>query len=291
MQAISLHKSLKISRPRFWIYEIGPYIIGVLAAAQSEHTIWLAVPIGIFFLFFTYPANIFIYGINDIHDYETDKLNPKKIAYEALVTPAERASLYTQIALFTIPFVIYAFASLSLHTALLFVLFFFFAGFYSSPPIRAKARPFIDSVFSAGHYVVTALFSYAVASDVLGAPIDWSITAPCVLAGMCWAIAMHAYSAVPDIQADTDANLETFATVLGKRNTILACASLYTISALLSFPYIGIYSLILGALYVFFMIRSLHTTNESLFKIYTYFPTINTISGMIVFFVLLIASL
>jgi 4-hydroxybenzoate polyprenyltransferase len=176
-----------------------------------------------------------------------------------------------QIALVTIPFIIYAFASLSLHTALLFVLFFFFAGFYSSPPIRAKARPFIDSVFSAGHYVVTALFSYAVVSDVLGTQINWSITVPCALAGMCWAIAMHAYSAVPDIQADTDAHLSTFATTLGKRNTILVCAVLYATSALLSFPYVGVYSLILGALYVFFMMISLRTTDASLFKIYTYF--------------------
>lgn len=288
---MNIHKSLNISRPRFWIYEIGPYIIGVLAAAQSEHTIWLSVPIVIFFLFFTYPANLFIYGINDIHDYETDKLNPKKVSYEALVTPSERTPLYTQIFVVTIPFVLYAFLFLSLHTAILFALFFFFAGFYSSPPIRAKARPFVDSVFSAGHYVVTGLFAYAVARDVLNIPIDWSITVPGILAGMCWAIAMHAYSAVPDIKADTDANLRTFATTLGKTKTILTCAVLYSISAPLSFPYLGIWSLILGIVYVFFMIRSLHTTDTSLFKIYTYFPTINTVSGMVVFFVLLIASL
>lgn len=34
--------------------------------------------IAIFALYFVIAANIWIYGINDIYDYETDKLNPKK---------------------------------------------------------------------------------------------------------------------------------------------------------------------------------------------------------------------
>jgi 4-hydroxybenzoate polyprenyltransferase len=33
----------------------------------------------LFGLYFLIPANIRIYGINDIYDYETDKLNPKKV--------------------------------------------------------------------------------------------------------------------------------------------------------------------------------------------------------------------
>jgi 4-hydroxybenzoate polyprenyltransferase len=29
-------------------------------------------------IYFTYPANLLVYGVNDIFDYETDKLNAKK---------------------------------------------------------------------------------------------------------------------------------------------------------------------------------------------------------------------
>ena len=76
---MKLKRILKISRPRFWIYELGPYIVGVVAAAQSDHFVWLFPAVIIFFIFFAYPANIYIYGINDIYDYETDKLNPKKV--------------------------------------------------------------------------------------------------------------------------------------------------------------------------------------------------------------------
>lgn len=75
---MKLKRLIKISRPRFWIYEVGPYIIGIAAAAHGDYSAWLLLPTLVFFVFFTYPANIYIYGINDAYDYDTDKLNPKR---------------------------------------------------------------------------------------------------------------------------------------------------------------------------------------------------------------------
>lgn len=72
---------IKISRPRFWIYELGPYLIGILGALSVTGMSFSDVEIRrltLFALYFFVPANIWIYGINDIYDYETDKLNPKK---------------------------------------------------------------------------------------------------------------------------------------------------------------------------------------------------------------------
>jgi 4-hydroxybenzoate polyprenyltransferase len=31
-----------------------------------------------FALYFTFPANLFVYGVNDFADYDTDKFNSKK---------------------------------------------------------------------------------------------------------------------------------------------------------------------------------------------------------------------
>jgi lycopene elongase/hydratase (dihydrobisanhydrobacterioruberin-forming) len=63
--------------------------------------------IAIFAAYFLISANIWIYGINDIYDYETDKLNPKKTeGYEALVTPPEQKSLWKRILWTTLPFLI-----------------------------------------------------------------------------------------------------------------------------------------------------------------------------------------
>jgi 4-hydroxybenzoate polyprenyltransferase len=284
---MKLKRIIKISRPRFWIYEIGPYIVGIVAAASSVYSIWLTPAIIIFFVFFAYPANIYIYGINDIYDYETDKLNPKKVSYESLVHPSEHKSLFRHIALVTAPFLLYAIFNLSIESLIALCLFFFFAGFYSATPIRAKARPILDSFFSAGHYVATGIFSYLLVMKLLDNSISWFALSICTVASMAWAISMHAYSAVPDIQADKDAHLETIATKLGKSKTIYVCAFLYAISAILTYPYLGIVSIFLGLVYLYFMYLSLKANDERLFKIYTYFPKINTLSGMIVFFTIL----
>ena len=281
---MKIERLLKISRPRFWIYEIGPYIVGVAAATGFLLEPWLLLPTLIFFLFFTYPANIYIYGINDIFDYETDKLNPKKVQYESLVMPDEWPKLWRNIILFCLPFLIYGFFVLKIEALITFLAFFFFAGFYSASPIRAKARPFLDSIFSAGHYIATAVFSYLMISNFLNQQISWINLSICTLAGMFWAIAMHAYSAVPDIKADRDAKLETIATKLEKNKTIILCAVLYALSGILAFQFLGIISIILSAVYVIFMLKSIKTTDEQLFKIYTYFPKINSLSGMIIFF-------
>lgn len=286
---MKLNRIIKISRPRFWIYEIGPYIVGIVAAAQTSHFIWLAPAILVFFIFFAYPANIYIYGINDAYDYETDKLNPKKVSYESLVLPSERKSLFTHIAIVVMPFVLYALFNLSLGASLALFAFFFFAGFYSAPPIRAKARPVLDSIFSAGHYIATGVFSFLMVSGMLDHQFSWSTLAICAAAGMAWAISMHAYSAVPDIKADRDAKLETIATKLEKKKTIYMCAFLYLLSAVLTFPFLGPVSIALGLVYLYFMFISLNTTEEQLFKVYTYFPVINTVSGMVVFFTILLS--
>jgi lycopene elongase/hydratase (dihydrobisanhydrobacterioruberin-forming) len=286
---MNIQRLLSISRPRFWIYELGPYVVGIAAAAQGDLSVWVLFPVLLFFLFFLYPANIYIYGINDIFDYETDKLNPKKVSYESLVEPHEWRKLWTHILIVCTPFLLYALFSLSTPALLALLAFFFFAGFYSAKPIRAKARPFLDSIFSAGHYVATGVFSYLLVRGILDLEVSWIPLAVCVVAGMSWAISMHAYSAVPDIEADKGAKLPTIATTLGKKGTILLCAFLYAFSGFLVFSYLGIISILLSLVYVSFMLVSLKTTEEQLFRVYTYFPAINTISGMIIFFRLLFA--
>ena len=36
---MKLSRVLRISRPRFWIYELGPYMIGVLGAVLTLNTL------------------------------------------------------------------------------------------------------------------------------------------------------------------------------------------------------------------------------------------------------------
>ncbi len=207
-------------------------------------------------------------------DYETDKLNPKKGTYEALVKPDKNSNLWKWIIITNVPFFFLIPPTLPL--ILSFCAFIFFACFYSAKPIRAKARPVIDSLFSAGHYVATGVFGYYLAGGT-----DFPTVG--VIAGVAWAVAMHAYSAVPDIKADVAANLKTIAIMIGAKRTIYFCWFLYVFAAYLVMDSIPVASVIGGITFSYFMWRSTKAhTDEALFKIYTYFPLINTLIGAVV---------
>jgi len=269
---------IRLSRPRFWIYEFGTYALGVCIGVQAGGQ-WYGVMVGLFALFFLFPANILIYGINDVFDYETDKLNPKKTGYEDLLVPELHKKVYAVVFASNIVFVVLAlFIPWKATLALFF--FYFFAYFYSAPPIRAKARAFFDSFFSAGHYVVTGVFGYFL-TEASG-----NVTLA-VCAGLCWAMAMHAYSAVPDIEADKASGISTIAIVLGKHPTIILCGFLYVLAGLAVFPYIAYWGLVLAIPYVILMYMSYYASEQRLFQLYTYFPKLNSLIGMILFFMAL----
>lgn len=265
---------LQVSRPRFWIYVFGPFLIGSICAISDKTELlnpkfWLFAP---FFLVF---ANLLIYGINDIFDYETDVLNAKKQDYETLVTPERRSKLWLAILLTTLPFLILtAFQNLSAILAI--IGFLFFSIFYSAPPIRAKTIPVIDSIFNI-LYIFPGIFAYFLLG---GTNLPWEI----VLAGTCWVMAMHAYSAVPDIDADQAAGFKTVATLLGGKGTLIFCAVLYLSAGILTFKYLGIFSVIASICYLAMMLISLwNYSQQHVFAVYRYFPWLNTIIGFALF--------
>ncbi len=271
---MTIKELLVISRPRFWLYEAATFALVGVIAAKPEVGFFFSWQFWVFTLYFLIPANLLIYGINDIFDYETDKLNPKKGTYEALVTPEKQKTLWGWIIALNLPFLL--FIPHTLPIALSFFAFLFFAVFYSATPIRAKARPLIDSLFSAGHYVATGVFGYYLAggesSPLLG-----------IGAGMLWAVAMHAYSAVPDIEADTKAGLHTIAILIGAKGTIMVCWLLYLGAAWLVHTTLPLSSFVGALVFSFLMYRSLKAASpEALFKIYTYFPLVNTLIGALV---------
>ncbi|MDZ4791587.1 MAG: prenyltransferase [Hyphomicrobiales bacterium] len=280
---VSLARIVRISRPRFWAYEAGTFAIGcMLALRPLEYPLHHVTPILLAFLFyFLFPANLLIYGVNDIFDYETDRLNPKKVEYEALVTPNEHRPLTQWIAITTFPFLLLLFYE-SQPTIISFAFFLIFAVFYSAWPLRAKVRPGFDSLFSAGHYVATGVFGYYLAG---GAALDWQIVA----AAMCWSIAMHAYSAVPDIEFDGESGVDTIATFLGREKTLWLCLLLYITATLAAFEHLGAIAIVLGVIYAAIVIASIYAKSaDDLFRLYTYFPLLNLASGFAIFLTLAI---
>lgn len=272
---------LTISRPRFWLYELGTYFIGALIALQTLD-LAVIIPLVVFAVYFLFPANLLIYGINDVYDYETDLQNPKKFGYEQVLDKSFHRNILRLIALTSAPFLLYA-LTLGFDVALAFLAFIFFATFYSAPPIRAKTKPFIDSLFSAGHYIATGVFGYV----LVGGEGNWL---PLAIAGMCWATAMHAYSAVPDIKADRAVGMKTIAILFGSKGTILLCIFLYGISAVISSFYIGWVSFLLLVPYVVLLLQSFNKQSGQLMGIYKKFPWLNATVGMILTLLVLLQS-
>jgi len=265
---------IKVSRPRFWLYLFGPYLIGLVAGAQDPNTLLrpLYVVIGIYFLF---PANLLVYGVNDIYDYETDKLNPKKVEYETLVTPEKRYGLW--LAIFAANFAFVGLLFLADWPVVIPALaFLFFSIFYSAPPIRAKAIPIVDSLFNF-LYVMPGVLAYGLVANQFP-------SARIILAGGLWTMAMHAYSAIPDIEADRDARVSTVATLLGKNGTLLFCLTAYVGSAAMAFPHLGTFGLIIAMIFVGMIAITYFSSKENaVFAIYKYFPVVNAIDGFVLF--------
>ena len=267
-----------LSRPRFWMYVLGTFLVGIISSGNlflyDTSTTLLLVAFGIFF---SLPANVFIYGVNDIYDYQTDIYNDKKIKYESVLKLEKHRSLWIITILILIPF-LPLFFMVNLPTKLALLVFLFTGLFYSATPLRAKSKPPLDVLFSAIIYVSPALVGFFITGNT---NVEWLA----VFGGLVWAFGMQTYSAVPDIEADQKAGVNTLAIMLGEKKALWFCLLAYLIAAAIGFYYIGFISIIFGLVYVSIVLLSINNGSK-LFKYYTYFPLINVAVGAILFFYL-----
>lgn len=265
-----------LSRPRFWMYVLGTFLVGVIASGNlflyDATTTLVLIAFGVFF---SLPANVFIYGVNDIYDYQTDILNDKKVKYESVVKIEKHRNLWVIIGILLTPLLPLFFIA-NLPTILALLLFLFTGLFYSASPIRAKSKPPLDVVFSAIIYVSPALVGFFITGNT---NIQWLA----VVGGLIWAFGMQTYSAIPDIDADRKSGVNTLAVILGEKKALWFCLIAYAISALIGFYYVGFISIGFGIVYITMVLLSLKNISK-LFKYYTYFPLINVISGALLFF-------
>ncbi len=265
---------------------MGPVVLGFLAATPSLALLPFAAYL---LIYFSFPANLLIYGVNDIFDFATDQHNAKKGTYEVLLQPSQRKKVWlTIIALnliFLVPLMYLELSHGGFLVSLSLLGFLFFGIFYSAPPIRAKEIPFLDSFFNI-LYVFPGIAAYLVGGGN-------KINIPILVAATAWCMAMHAFSAVPDIAADKKAKLRTVATYLGERKTIIFCACLYGLATLLTYPSLGNQVALLGAGYVGIMVSSLQKTPkkasqpDAIFATYKSFPLLNTLAGTVLTLLLL----
>jgi 4-hydroxybenzoate polyprenyltransferase len=208
------------SRPISWINTAYPFAAGYLVV--ERHVTWVLIMGTIFFLI---PYNLLVYGVNDVFDYESDLLNPRKGGVEGAVLDRGRHRLVLYAAVGScFPFVVALLWTGSFFSKLWLLYLLFMAVAYSAPRLRFKERPFLDSFTSATHFVGPLVYAFLL---VGWHAADW----PYVLTFFLWAMASHAFGAVQDVIADRKAGIGSVATVTGAAWTTRLSVSLYIISA------------------------------------------------------------
>lgn len=271
----------KVSRVRFWLYLGGTYLIGYIIGMRAMGLGLEALLDPWFVLhlfFFMLPANIFLYGVNDISDKDTDMFNPKKDEKEYRAAEADRKKLYTLVGLSAAYGLILLIFQSDLTGIIMFASWMLLSFFYSVKPLRFKAVPIMD--FASNFlYVIPALLAYYQLTAVVPGFLP-------VFAAFMWTSAMQLFSAIPDIEADTKANLKTTATVLGEKASLVLCLVFWSIFAAIlivvapwNFPW-NLLMLVYPGIPAYLLLRP----SASVERAYWYFPYYTGIFGMVLFF-------
>ena len=218
----NLSLAFKVSRFRFWFYLTGPFTVGCIYGA-SRYLDLLNIWFFVYLFYFLVPANVFLYGVNDYWDFETDLLNPKKEEKEYRVKKGEKNQLgeilrfIAGLSVIILPFMA------SNGERAIFILFLFLSYFYSAKPLRFKERPLLDSTSNL-LYILPGVLAYYWVTGTL--PPTFIL-----VAGVLHSFAMHLFSAIPDIEFDRKTGINTSAVLFGRKTSLIICLIAWSIFA------------------------------------------------------------
>ncbi len=262
-----------ISRPHIWLYTVGPFLFGILAAmagGSAPSWAWSMTAL----LTMTVPINLFIYAVNDYFDAVTDAKNPKKsqLEYRANIREYRLLGFALVGLVATLPIFTAAHWSVLLLCALWLILIIT----YNVPPLRYKARPGFDLLL-AFNYPLLGITSYTM---VAGQMPGWFVLVPIVLLS----ISFHVYSAIHDMPHDKTGGVITTALWLGSAERALWLCTWCALAAAASFLWISWWFVALSLLpYAVFFLSHMYGTsllNDAL-RSYTYFIRLQYIVGFI----------
>jgi 4-hydroxybenzoate polyprenyltransferase len=244
------------------------------AAGASSTTDFIGPDFWLWTGLFLLPANLILYGLNDLADRDTDRNNPKKGAHEHLLAPSEETLVKGGVLVMLAVLCLFL-AAAPVNAARTYLLAFLALGAaYSLPPLRLKARPFVDSASNV-LYALPAGAGFALAA---GHSPGWQP----FLAAACWTAAMHLLSAIPDIGADQAAGVTTSATVLGREGALAMCLGLWSVAAAICWvvagPLVGLGACVYPAIAILLLASPARTE-----RAYWLFPRINAALGFVLF--------
>ena len=219
-----LRHAFVASRPISWINTAFPFAASMLLVTREIDAVLV---IGT--LYYLVPYNLAMYGINDVFDYDSDINNPRKGGIEGgVLPPAFHRPLLWLVVAGNVPFLLLLLAVGTPASRIAITVSTFAVIAYSTPKLRFKERPVLDSLTSSTHFVSPAVAGLALA----GAEFDGG-DALLLGAFFAWGVAAHAFGAVQDIAPDRAAGIASIATAFGARRTVLFALALWSLAGAL----------------------------------------------------------
>lgn len=203
-----LKRMIILSRPISWLIIPVGYMLGLFATGNP----------GDAFTFFqmmmlSFPLSLYIYGINDCYDFETDRINKKREESVIFGAPiAEHEIGWAKKTSLTAGIIVFASTLISFNPIYILTTLVFLLGIYaySAPPLRVKSIPILDSLTNFMYIYAPFAMAYSLTGGLGFLKIQFIIFS-LIFSGM------HAIGTVMDEKEDRKAGIKTFATEYGNR--------------------------------------------------------------------------
>lgn len=200
---------LKISRPGLWFPTVWIYLVPF--SNQTGYLNSLEFWLGL--LFVTFPLNFLVYGLNDLNDFEADKINSRKGNYlfGAKARKDILNTLVRRIIIVTAPFFLVFIYLKGFQMFLLLSLMVIVNIIYNFRPFRIKEKPPFEILIQAA-YVLTVIFCTQLNNLTM---LPWQTICYLIL----FAFQAHIAGEIMDIEPDKKAGKFTTAVWIGRKNS------------------------------------------------------------------------
>ncbi len=214
---MNIKRLLTISRPLAWTWTIGAYLVGM--GSFSNFTSLSLIE----FLFMFFPINFVIYGLNDIYDRKSDKINPNKDDFQGAKVKDNEIKIIKNLSIMlSVAFIILAVISKNIQHIILSSSLILLAYIYSGPPLRLKSKPIIDSFFGSVGYLIPVLLAFTTYNSLSNLPLVYALLVFPLMAG-------HAIFTLRDRKYDEKTGTKTIGVYLGERKTLIFAVIMYLI--------------------------------------------------------------
>jgi 4-hydroxybenzoate polyprenyltransferase len=233
---------LQVSRPGLWATTTLFYLmpLGSHIPLRSPH-FWLGL------IYILFPLGLLLYGVNDIVDTETDRLNPRKGTYlfGSRGAAEQLSSLRWKIAAVQAPFLATFYFFVGPNIFSWFAALLIAVMLYNVPPFAWKGRPAFDVLIQSSYLLIFVLSSWL--NQVPQLP--WQT----FVFGAMFAMHSHIFGEVLDLEPDRATRRTTTATLIGRVPSKFLIAAFLAVESFLTFRYFHDWAIVgflaLGALW------------------------------------------